>query len=173
MAEPAGVWRTVMGRRIFIASGDGLSAAMKSSGKFKKYKLASKKASSRINTLTKPSDKEAAKAYESAIGKINADKSGFKVTVKNVSRPKQKIQDTPTLGKKVRATPKEDKVPTAKATAYEKRNLMSTGDRQGVTEAERISEWQKMNPGGDIRSKEVVMYMLGVKQPKIKAKRKK
>lgn len=35
MAEEKGVWRTVAGRRIFIADGDSLSDAMKKSGKFK------------------------------------------------------------------------------------------------------------------------------------------
>lgn len=35
MANEKGVWRTVRGRRLFIAEGDDLATAMKKSGKFK------------------------------------------------------------------------------------------------------------------------------------------
>lgn len=43
MSNEKGVWRTVGGRRIFIADGESLSSAMKKSGKFKKMPESQKK----------------------------------------------------------------------------------------------------------------------------------
>ena len=59
MADAKGVWRTVGGRRVFIADGEDLQTAMKKSGKFKNLK----------DDVEKPNDGDSGNAQNERIKK--------------------------------------------------------------------------------------------------------
>lgn len=70
--DEKGVWRTISGRRVFIADGQSITEAMKKSGKFSK----TKSKDGEKNTNKRPSKKEIAAKAESLIeeGKKHVDK---------------------------------------------------------------------------------------------------
>lgn len=77
--DDKGVWRTIGGRRIFIADGEDLETAMKKSGKFEKknpevrgYKAGwAKKDEERFNELAKSNKKEDVDEYLKLVEKRN------------------------------------------------------------------------------------------------------
>lgn len=76
--EPDGFWRTVSGRRIFIAKGQSLSDAITKSGKFKGSKTSTKP--NYKSQLSKISSIREDGTFDLETGKVKEYKDGYQVT---------------------------------------------------------------------------------------------
>lgn len=100
MSEEKGVWRTICGRKVFIAEGQTLTEAMKASGKFSKGDI--KKAGE-----SKPADGQPAKPKQSVSDYVtkyrNGDKVDAEILVSTVGK-RERAALGELLGKEVAAT---------------------------------------------------------------------
>ena len=112
MSEQKGVWRTICGRRVFIADGQTLTEAMKASGKFSKddiQKAGESSASKSENkpTSSKPNNNKTEKPKQSVSDYVtkfrNGENVNAEILVSTVGKREREALNK-LLGKEINAT---------------------------------------------------------------------
>lgn len=189
----AGVWRTVGGRKIFIANGQSLRDAMKASGKFKNLNNDTEENRKKTNKMVDIDEAEAKEAYEKAKDKwdyarnrYDSDSEKYKEAKKAYEEAKDRYTEAGKTSSEyyaseaAKANESKTKVPEKYLERGEMMNLVDKWSEKGFDEEgaygnsggkgvlhERWASGQLEGYGGDADDFIIKDFDLGSADPKI------